>query len=285
MINKIAILIPTYPPHFSWAYQLRSSIYKYGINNQADIWFVFTNESESTQFNNCENKIILPPELVKSDGIINVKKLYGVNYLHDKYEYIIVLDDESKFIRRANLQNICEKFFTDKKLYGNVAKSKICNESGIIKNACRKFFKFLNNKYPDFGLYLWFNQLCIYRGNTIPDFFEYANIDYAKLNSLTFDYYLYMYYLLLHCDFKVIDLGIISDGGAWEGGKIISKNKSLLVMGGVWLWHQTHIVKCGCPRGVEYFYYIIWIVKKLYTSIPYVVSWHVLCPQKNCVTQ
>ena len=49
-MKKIVFLIPTYPPHFFFANNLLKSFYKNKLNEQADIYFVFTNEDEASQF-------------------------------------------------------------------------------------------------------------------------------------------------------------------------------------------------------------------------------------------
>ena len=150
--------------------------------------------------------------------------------LEDKYEYTIVLDAESKFIKKANLYKICKKYFNDRVLYGNKLNS--VNQQNTLKDACKSFFnkdeRIKLNNYDDY--YLWFNQLCIYKNSTLKEFFKITNIK-EKIKDLTFynfDYYIYMYYLLLYQNFSVQDLDIITEIGALENtinNVIIKSNK------------------------------------------------------------
>ena len=161
------------------------------------------------------NSLILPKELRifnKENGIINIKKFAGLMQLEDKYEYTIVLDAESKFIKKANLYEICKKYFNDKVLYGNKLNS--VNQQNTLKDACKTFFdkdeRIKLNNYDDY--YLWFNQLCIYKNSTLKEFFEITNLR-KRIKDLTFynfDYYIYMYYLILYQNFSVQDLDIIT---------------------------------------------------------------------------
>lgn len=49
-MNKIAFVVPVYPPHYSFAYSLIKSYKKFFINLQADIYFVFTSQEDRKLF-------------------------------------------------------------------------------------------------------------------------------------------------------------------------------------------------------------------------------------------
>ena len=63
MVNKVAFIIPTYPPHFNFAKNFLDTFRKNYLNLQADLFFIFSNESEAQEFGEYEYKIILPDEL------------------------------------------------------------------------------------------------------------------------------------------------------------------------------------------------------------------------------
>ena len=225
MHNKIAFLVPTYPPDYKYTNVLKESFYEKLLDQQADLWFVFTNEDEYYAFGDYQNKIILDKNFRifehRGGGIINVKKFYGLRQLQDLYEYIIVLDSESEFIKNVNIKNICDKFFEEKVLYGNSVFKMQNIRANQIKNRCAQYFKehenFSKIKEEEKNLYLWFNNLCIYKTSTLTKFFEL--IDYDKnLVNLTwddFDYYIYMYFLIVEYGFKVLNIGcsgIVSAG-------------------------------------------------------------------------
>lgn len=214
-MKKITFLIPTFPGHFHYALNLYNSYMHYDLDEQADIWFILTNEEERKGFF-CPNNCLIYANSgyqIKTDAIAVKKKFYGLYQLKDKYEYIIVLDSESLLIKTINLLEICEKYFSDKILYGNeIMKSdnnyKISNQ---IKEHCKKYF--VNHPHTDklnSKLYLWCNQPWIYKCSTLYEFFnifDYKN-NLDKMVWYDFEYYIYMYYLILYHNFKIDDLEI-----------------------------------------------------------------------------
>lgn len=174
-MNKVAIVVPTYPPHFEYVKTLLWSYTKYKINNSSDIYCVFTNESEAEQFGEFDNKIILPGELriFKNRGIINIKKFYSINLLKNKYEYLLVMDSESQFIKHVDLLKIANSFFEDKILLGNIPKE---DSTPIIEGARKYYLNDPNIDKLETTLYLWFNSPCFYKTNNLDLFFEKTKV-------------------------------------------------------------------------------------------------------------
>lgn len=220
-MNKIAFLIPVYPPHFKYAKSLNDSFKLHQLDKQSDLWFIFTDESEKEKFGEYNNSLILPKNLrnFQRSGIINIKKFYGLNKLKNKYEYIIVLDSESLFIRNINLKEICDDFWNKKVLYGNKVLPEGFERVNPIKISCRNHFN-IEKEIKNDDLYLWFNQPCIYRAETLDEFFNIISYKEkaADFSWQDFDYYIYMYYLLLYKDFIIEDLEIESNYGICEAG-------------------------------------------------------------------
>lgn len=220
-MKKIAFLVPIYPPHFKYAQNIIKTWETTQFNEQSDIWFIFTNEEEKEKYGEWKNSIILPKEfrVFENRGIINIKKIYGIKQLKNQYEYIIVLDAETEFVKNIDLLDICNNYFEKKELYGNLVYEEGRERTEKIKAACKEYFyKYKNVKLLDSNFYLWFNQPCIYKASNIDDFLE--KIDYknniTKLRWEDFDYYLYMYYLILFENFKIVDIGIDSNYGICE---------------------------------------------------------------------
>lgn len=222
--KNCAFVVPVYPPHYSFARCLLSSWKKNALDVQSDVWFVFTDNTERNDFGEWDNSIVLPKELVnfRKRGIINIKKFYALSYLKDWYDYIIVLDAESVFIKSADLKKICSSYFESKVLLGNVISRKSPKElqkmTERIKSSCKQFFGKTQWKKIDSPFYLWFNQPCIYKCSTLDDFF--LKIHYEK-NASTFtwydfDYYIYMYYLILYQGFRIENMEIDSIVGVCE---------------------------------------------------------------------
>ena len=176
--------------------------------------------------------LILPKGLriLENKGIINIKKLYGIREIKGEYEYILVLDAESKFIKKGKLRSICEEYFNNKILYGNtVIHDEIRNQQLLkIYTGCQSLFKnpeqlIQYNKYC-----LWFNQLCIYKTDTIEDFFNKTNMDknIYNLSYFQFEYYIYMYYLIIYHNFKIVDLDVYTIYGMLDCYDFIPKFQS-----------------------------------------------------------
>ena len=121
MNKEIAFLVPLYPPHYKFARNLIESWKCNTLDVQSDVWFVFTTEEEQTEFGEWEHCIVLPVPLRNflNNGIINIKKFYGLSQIKDKYEYVIVLDAESTFVRNVDLKQVCETYWNSRVLYGN----------------------------------------------------------------------------------------------------------------------------------------------------------------------
>ena len=47
MVNKIAFIIPTYPPHFNYAKNFLETFRKNSLNLQADLFFIFSDATFS----------------------------------------------------------------------------------------------------------------------------------------------------------------------------------------------------------------------------------------------
>ena len=121
MTKQIAFVVPIYPPHYKFARKLIESWRANSLDSQSDIWFVFTDENEKAEFDEWDFSIVLPEGLrnFANNGMINIKKFYGLSQIKDKYEWAIVLDAESAFVRNIDLKKVCETYWEARTLYGN----------------------------------------------------------------------------------------------------------------------------------------------------------------------
>lgn len=204
--KRVALLMPIIPAHFAYAKHFLETFEYHKLNQQADFYFVFSTEEDKKACKTKYGSIVLPEnlkDLRRDQGIINVKKFYGVYELKDKYDYIIVLDSESLIIKNIDLYEACETFFNNKILWGVLKFHGDHDCISKITAACEEMFE-EKRKMDDLGLDFWFNNLCVYKTSTIEDFFAKTNLK-EKLTKLTFwhfDYYIYMYYLFLYHNFK-----------------------------------------------------------------------------------
>ncbi|MGL4668681.1 MAG: hypothetical protein ACRCWR_12240, partial [Saezia sp.] len=220
-MKKIGFLVPIYPPHFHFSKKLLSSFEATGLSRQADLFFVFTDESEAEQFQTYDRKLILPEHLriFENRGIINIKKFWGLTAIQEQYDYIMVIDSETEFIRQINLHKICKKFFNQKILLGNQTLEEAHEVVSKIKHGASHLFA----DHPDYNklnenLYIWFNQPAIYQSSTLKHFFEVIKLEESikTLGRFDFDYYIYMNYLILYGGFNIVDLSITAKFGAIE---------------------------------------------------------------------
>ncbi|WP_239375034.1 hypothetical protein [Snodgrassella gandavensis] len=243
--RKVAFICPTHPPHFNFAKSLISSFIENGYENQADLWFVFTNSHEADSFGDYEFKLILTEDIcvIKSSGIINIKKLWALQTLRFSYEYIISIDSESLFIRYVDLQELCSDFFKAKILIGNKIFPEGKELTEKIKAKCKEFFSYDNKNRLGSDLYLWFNQPCIYKTSNLDKFFEITKI-YEKLQFIDwfqFDYYIYMYFLILYENFSILDIEIESSYGVCESSEELLNIKSNR-------YKKLKIMICACQN-------------------------------------
>lgn len=241
--NRIAFIIPIYSPHFPFLHFLQDL----NETNLFTIFFILTFDEDinliknyisiniNTNFKNIQYislesisglniKNILynyEGESLKNKGIINLKKIWALNYIYKKFnnfDYLACIDSEIKFI---NSNNIYEKFYNfcnNKKIIGgNTSNSPEINKNivSIINNHISLFFSqndnnIIINATKNLKLYFWFSDIPIYDVEILPRFFHYINFDNEnivdKINFWTFDYILYIYYCLIYENYKLIDV-------------------------------------------------------------------------------
>lgn len=206
--KKVTFLMPIIPKDFHYAKDFLESFKYHKLNKQADFYFVFSNIDDKNACKTKYNSIILPEnlkDLGRDQGIINVKKFYGVYELKDKYDYVIVIDSESLIIKNIDLLEVCNRFFDNKTLWGilqNHNTQPIDYIKEIVAASSGLFDK--KEELINLNLDFWFQNPCIYKSSTIENFFEKTNLkeNLTKLTFWHFDYYIYMFYLYLYHEFK-----------------------------------------------------------------------------------
>lgn len=243
--KKIAVIVPTYPPHFERSEALMASFIRQGYDKQADLIFVLTNEEEAELFQLQARTLILPERLRifnkdgKRSGIINIKKFYAIRELKEEYAYLIVMDSESMFVNHQNLLSICYNYYKRRILIGNKT---LRNPSKIVGASLKWFPE--NKKLNSIKLFLWFNQPCIYKTEWLDDFFEKTKI-YENLTTLCFhdfDYYIFMYYLIEYREFEISETEIVARWGFCQGSFFVP-------LGNKWKENTYYI----CNQNLKYF--------------------------------
>lgn len=204
--KKIAFILPTYPPHYDRTKHFVKSFKKNGLSKQADIWFVFSSEDDKNSFPQLTEKYVIMPkelqDLGRDEGVINAKKFYGINAIKSQYEYIIVVDSDMEIFKDVDLYSICKSIFSNRILWGTPLPYDSREIYDCISKSCMTFFPDIEINIQ--GLGYWFMNLCVYDVSTLDDFFEKTKLlkNLSNLNFWSFDYYIYMFYLLAYQEFK-----------------------------------------------------------------------------------
>ena len=116
--KKVAAICPIYDmrEHFALGLELLRSKMVFAL------YFVFSFEEHHKKFNNMlseeEKKaylsIMMPEEELKYKSQPTVKKLFAIRMLKDKYEYLIPIDAESRFIKKGDYRSLCQEIWEDR---------------------------------------------------------------------------------------------------------------------------------------------------------------------------
>ena len=218
--KELCFLMPIYPPHYNYAKYFIKSYFHFNYDKQADLAFVFSNDSDKEKFYRVNGsgffrEVVVSDEVLReSNGVINVKKMYALHELKNEYTFIIVFDAESIFVKELDVLALCQRFHEEKILYGN----KTIADPKWIYDSSKKMLE----GYMDLSdsvnlrlyteLYTWYNQPCIYNTEYLKDFFEITKIHerYNELSVGSFDYMVFVLYLIVNQNYKIVDIGATS---------------------------------------------------------------------------
>lgn len=212
IILDIALIIPTYPKHYQYIYNLLDKLYKNNI--KIDIYLVFSNQTDYDLF---EMKSSIKPLMllenlldIYTTSIITYKKFLALHQLmNTNYDYFICCDSEIDIIPENftgdNIRDKLRNIFLNKKIYaGDTNSSEYIN----ILNTCANVFE--KNDYNklksitnNFTYYFWWSDIPVYRRLDLQSFFNKINI--TSLKPEHFDHIIYQYYLILTDNFHIIN--------------------------------------------------------------------------------
>jgi len=222
--NKVAFIIPVYPPHYGYLNFLNDL----PDDLDFDIYFILSYREDfdilkSHNLNPVYETILLDEELnhsfissmIDSRVIIMFKKLYAINLLKDQYEYIAAVDSETEFISVNNVYEKFKQFCDNKKIYGSsVNGSRGRGLKEIIEYSALFFednIEELKSKTCGLTHYFWFSDIPIYDTKIASEFLEFIDFkNYEKFVNRVcwwvFDYISYVYYCILYKDYQLVDL-------------------------------------------------------------------------------
>lgn len=241
MSNKVAFICPLYDMqnHFDLAYNLLKS--KIDLNIEADLWFIFTDNEQKDKFSkliknlNQELKyLILPVTLDIYKSKVTIKKMFALKQLMKEYDFLAAIDSESLFIKSVDFAIIFNEIWENQSnLNSNISIDGI----HILRN-CYKAIglyedKILRKEFGNYKYNFWFNEIPIYKCDTLPDFFQWiSNFSIEKWGNewCCFEYYLYVAFLLKEKKFHLRKYKYYSPGGIMEYIGHFSRKKQLKIM-------------------------------------------------------
>lgn len=228
-MNRVAFACPLYDMknHF----ELALNLYKSKIENEIDndLYFVFSNVEQKDKFAselkaelpNEELKYLVVPEAYNDYKAKAVsKKFYALDMLKEQYDYIILTDCESLFIKHCDFGNLAEYIWNN----STMLNSNKSPDGFFIMRSCFKTMGLYNNKklIKDTKYYsynFWFNELQVYKCEYLPGFFEWMeqhNKEAIYDNYFCFEYYVFYAYLLLEQNMHIKKYNYDSFGGINE---------------------------------------------------------------------
>lgn len=226
--NKVAAICPIYDMrgHFSLGRDLLRSRMLFA--EDVDLYFVFSLDVHCKKFEGMlaeEEKqayfsIIMPEEELKYKSQPTVKKLYAIRALKDKYEYLIPVDSESRFIKKGNYRNLCREIW-EKKTFLNANYSP---HACTIQRRCFMTMGMYDNinlvrETRYFNYNIWFNEIPVYKCDLLDEFFTFLdsyNSTSWKNEWDCYDYYIFMAFLIMKKGYKLKRFNYEAIGGAVE---------------------------------------------------------------------
>ena len=228
-MNHTAFICPLYDMqnHFDLAIGLYKSKIDYKIDS--DLIFIFSDKEQKDKFAkrlkaelNVDNMpySIIPTELNVYSAKAVTKKFYGLWEYMRRYEYIILTDCESVFVRNFDADKLAKEIWDSR----NMLASNISSNGFFIMRECYKAMGLYYNKKlrKALGLYkynFWFNELQVYKCSYLPLFFDWLRkLDTKKICNTwhCFEYYVFYAYLCLEHDIGIKKYHYLSLGGINE---------------------------------------------------------------------
>lgn len=224
-----AFICPLYDVqnHFDFAIGLYRSKIECGI--ESDLILIFSNVEQKDKFaQRIKNEVgvenmlysIIPEALTMYSAQAVTKKLYGLKEYMRYYDYIIIVDCETVFVRNFNADELSKEIWDSR----NMLVSNLSSGGFFIMRRCYKamglyYNRKLRKSLGNFKYNFWFNELQVYKCSYLIDFFEWLKkFDIEKIYNTwdCFEYYVFYAYLCLEHNMKIKKIHYLSIGGLNE---------------------------------------------------------------------
>ena len=233
--HNVAFVIPCHRNDFLYLrYFLNTFLVNFNLGDTCDAIVVMSEESEikdfllmypsldidNFKFESIDNYV--KRQLSKEQGVINIKKFYGI-HKNPEYDYYIPVDSESVIISLKNIYKKCQTEDLSKTIYG----SKISRDflAKINQNSLDFLLSFCSSKEEelkmkkciDKSLYTFWSNMPVYENKKIKNLLDFIKFDnegeiLENINWFCFDHVLYQYYCLAFFDFKLLDYEKTTNG-------------------------------------------------------------------------
>ena len=171
MSSSVAFVCPIYDMknHFELAFNLYKSKIENGIEN--DFYFIFSNIEQKDKFekmiksefpNNDFKYLITTDEINRYKAKAVTKKFFALKSLMYKYEYIILTDCESLFIKKCDFDSLAEEIWSNKTMLNS--------------NKSPNGYFIMRKCYRAMGIY--YNKKLRKDTQNFKYYFSYRNIEY-----------------------------------------------------------------------------------------------------------
>jgi len=207
---KTATIVPIHPKHLQEGI---NCLYSFKENSKNDFFFVFSSTEDRDFFQSRMNRVLdhimIDRETVERypQGVITVKKLFGLRSIFDRYDYIGVFDSETVFVREFDSDVIYPDIYSKHYLKAN----RSLKGGEVVKN-CALVMNLHDNQTliqetDNYTQYWWFNEIAVYERDSFSEFFDFILSSSNKEQILSgywhFDYLLYGIWLICFKNFKV----------------------------------------------------------------------------------
>ena len=223
----VAFVCPLYDmrDHFNYARNLLHTKVKFAI--AGDMVFIFSNVEQKNKFLSLIGDeathmrwLIMPQELTHYKAQAVTKKLWGLDALNDEYEYIVLVDAESLFLRAFDPDVLCREIWQ--------------SHNPLVANRSYDGFFIMRTCYQTMGLYhhpllrkatenylynFWFNEIQVYETATLKEFFvrlQQFPIEAIYNEWNCFEYYVFAAFLIIEKGWQLKKIPYKSFGGINE---------------------------------------------------------------------
>jgi len=235
-MNSLGWIVPTYPPRKDFLSKLLATFESF--SHDTDLIVVWSYHRDNFLISETHNNVVhlylenhfLQSEIEifeKTKSIINIKYVFAIILLYQKYEGLVGTDDELEFIRSFSGAEIIKKMrkvnhfpttdISEQNVKDNVFERVLNECAKLLENKHdQNAIKELTENYKQFS---WFADIPFYDSELVPNFLEAFGLtdikDLTKLNYYTFHHILYQYFCVLrglknfHCfDWEYKQIGV-----------------------------------------------------------------------------